>query len=62
MTMLTLILMLALMILSGGAVEYETRLRADLGGLFVGRILGRSIEINIARYRPGRCYVLARAW
>ena len=60
--MLTLILVLLLMILSGGAVEYETRLRADLGGLFVGKVLGRSIEISVARYRPGRCYILARAW
>jgi len=60
--MLTLILMIILLVLNGGAVEYETVLRADLGGLFVGRILGRSIEISIAHYRPGRCYVLARAW
>ncbi len=50
------------MILSGGAVEYETRLRVDLGGLFVGRVLGRALEVQLVRYRPGRCYVLARAW
>jgi hypothetical protein len=60
--MLTLICALVLLVLSGGAVEYETVLKVDLAGLFVGRILGRSLEINIARYRPGRCYVLARAW
>lgn len=60
--MWTLLFALIMLILSGGAVEYEAVLKADLGGLFVGRILGRSIEINIARYRPGRCYVLARAW
>jgi hypothetical protein len=60
--MWTLLLAIILLVLSGGTVEYETVLQADLGGLFVGRVLGRSIEINIARYRPGRCYVLARAW
>lgn len=60
--MWTLLFVLFLLILSRGAVEYETILRADVGGLFVGRVLGRSVEVNIARYRPGRCYVLARAW
>jgi len=60
--MWTLLLAIILLILSKGAVEYETILRADLGGLFTERILGRSIEISIARYRPGRCYILARAW
>lgn len=61
--MWTLLFALVLMLLSGGGtVEFETRLKADLGGLFVGRVLGWSIEVNIARYRPGRCYVLARAW
>jgi hypothetical protein len=60
--MLTLICALVLLVLSGGAVEYEAVIKADLGGLFVGKVLGRRLEINMARYRPGRCYVLARAW
>jgi len=60
--MWTLALAFVVMILSRHALEYETILRIDWGGLFVGRVLGRSIEISIARYRPGRCYILARAW
>lgn len=60
--MWTLLFALILMLLSGSTVEVETRLRRDWAGLFVGRILGRSLEVTIARYRPGRCYVLARAW
>lgn len=60
--MLTLLFVLGLLLLSRGAIEYEARLRADLGGLFVGKVLGRNLELSIARYRPGRCYVLARAW
>ena len=61
--MLTLIFALICMILfSKAQLEYEAILRKDWGGLFVGRILGRNIELSIARYRPGRCYVLARAW
>jgi len=61
--MLTLVFALIIMILfSKAQLEYEGILRKDWGGLFVGRILGRNIELSIARYRPGRCYVLARAW
>jgi hypothetical protein len=60
--MLTLIFALIIMALSKHALEYEAKLKRDWGGLFVGRLLGRSIEISIARYRPGRCYVLVRAW
>ena len=60
--MLTLILALILLVLSGGTVEYEAVLKADLGGLFVGRVLGRAVEVSLVRYRPGRVYILARAW
>lgn len=61
--MWTLLFALICMILfSKAQLEYETVLKRDWGGLFVGRVLGRSIEVSIARYRPGRCYVLARAW
>jgi len=61
--MLTLIFALICMIFfSKAQLEYEARLKRDWGGLFVGRVLGRNIELSIARYRPGRCYVLARAW
>jgi len=61
--MWTLIFALIVMVFSSKAqLEYEAILRKDWGGLFVGRILGRNIELSIARYRPGRCYVLARAW
>lgn len=61
--MLTLIFALICMILfSKAQLEYEGILHKDWGGLFVGRVLGRSIEISMARYRPGKCYVLARAW
>jgi len=60
---LTLIFALICMVFfSKAQLEYETLLRKDWGGLFVGRILGRNIEISIARYRPGRCYVRAAAW
>lgn len=62
MTILRLLFAVILLLLVSGAVEYEVRFREDWGGLFVGRIGGRSIEVNFARYRPGRCYVLARAW
>jgi len=61
--MLTLIFALIIMILfSGAQLEYEAVLRKNWGGLFVGRVLGRNVEISIARYRPSKCYVLARAW
>lgn len=61
--MWTLLFALICMVLfSKAQLEYETVLKRDWGGLFVGRILGRSVEISIARYRPGRCYVLAKAW
>jgi hypothetical protein len=61
--MLTLVFALICMILfSRAQLEYEAILRKDWGGLFVGRILGRNIELSIARYRPGRCYVRAAAW
>jgi len=60
--MWTLVFALILMILSRHALEYETRLNRDWGGLFVGRILGRSIEISLTRYRPGRCYVRVATW
>ena len=61
--MLTLVFALICMVLfSKAQLEYEAILRKDWGGLFVGRILGRSIEISIAHYRPGRCYVRAAAW
>lgn len=62
MTILRLLFALILLLLVNGAMEYEIRLREDWGGLFVGRMGGRKIEVNIARYRPGRCYVLARSW
>jgi hypothetical protein len=61
--MWTLVFALIVMVFfSKAQLEYEAILRKDLGGLFVGRVLGRNIELSIARYRPGRCYVLARAW
>jgi hypothetical protein len=61
--MLTLIFALICMVLfSKAQLEYEAILHKDWGGLFVGRILGRNIEISMARYRPGRCYVRAAAW
>jgi len=61
--MLTLVFALICMVLfSKAQLEYEAILRKDWGGLFVGRILGRSIEISLTRYRPGRCYVRVAAW